>query len=893
MFDLEKAIKGWKKSLHKYEVFEDGLIADLELHLRDVYDSQRKKGVNQEEAFRLSVAQVGTAESIAAEYSKNRLARLDRRSPVRLSRLVKKSIEGNIIMNKNYLKIALRNIKRHKGFSMINIAGLAIGMACCFLIYTYVQYELSYDTFHKDYKNIYRVINRQIGNVYLGTDYFSTSPALLAPTMKEDFPEVLEGTRVDTRRGLLSFENKRFNETIHFADPEFIKIFTFPQVSGDLQDPIGKPFSLLITQKMAQKYFGEENPIGNTMRFNNQFDFTVTGVLQDTPLNSHMRFEFLSSLPSAHAMMSGPRVDRYLNRWNSADFHSYIKLEKGTDTEEFQEKLLALKNKHLGEDSPSRFILQSLSSIHLHSHMNMEMEPNSDVRYLYIFSAVGFLIMLIACFNYMNLSTARSSHRAKEVGIRKVVGADRKSIVKQFLSESMISCSIALFAGLLLVNLFLPTFRVVFDRELSFSLFNDPKLIVGLFSITLFMGLLSGSYPAFFLSSFRPIKMLRGNFRLSTKGSSVFRKSLVVIQFFISISLIIGALVIDRQLDFIKNRNLGFEKEHILNVLIQDPVLRSNCQRIKTELIEHPQILDMTVSMHIPVRIRGGSRGAYWEGREEVETLTTYRDWVDEDYFDFYGIDVVKGRNFSKEFPSDRESAYIVNETIANYIGWEDPIGQKFSWSGRPANGEVIGVIRDFHFFALHMPIDGLAIRLNPNGNCLSLKIHPENMDKTIAFIEKQWKELSPEYPFTFAFLDETIDRMYRTEQRLGKGINIFTTIAIFIACLGLFGLASFTAEQKTKEIGIRKILGAPILSIVYLLSHEFLKRVLLAAALATPLSCFVMNMWLRNFAYRININVWTIVISTFLVMFIALITVSYQSLKAATANPVDSLRYE
>ncbi len=765
-------------------------------------------------------------------------------------------------------------------------------MACCFLIYTYVQYELSYDKFHKDYKVIYRIINRQIGNVYLGTDYFSTSPALLVPTLKRDFPEVLEGTRVDRRRGLLSFGNKRFNETIHFADPEFFKIFTYPQLSGDLQDPIGEPFSLLITEKMAQKYFGDENPVGNTMRFNNQFDFTVTGVLLDTPLNSHMQFDFLSALLSLKTIM-GEWGQRYLNQWGSADFHSYIKLEKGTDTEEFQEKLLALKNKYRGEESKSRYILQSLSSIHLHSHMNSEMEPNSDVRYLYIFSAVGFLILLIACFNYMNLSTARSLHRAKEVGMRKVVGADRKSIFKQFLSESVVSCSIALLAGLLLVYLFLPTFRAVFDRELPFSLFSDIKLLVGLSGIALFMGLLSGSYPAFFLSSIHPVKMLRGKFRLSTKGSSLFRKSLVVIQFFISISLIIGAMVIDRQRDFIKNRNLGFEKEHILYVLVQDPDLRSNCQRIKSELSGNPQILDMTVSMHIPARIWGGSRGAYWEGRGDVETLTTYRTEVDYNYFDFYGIDVVKGRNFSKEFPSDQENAYIVNETIADYIGWEDPIGQNFSWSGRSMMGEVIGVVKDFHFFALRMPIDGLAIRLNPNGNYLSLKIHPENVEKTIAFIEKKWKELSPEYPFTFSFLDDAIDRMYRTEQRLGKGINIFTTIAIFIACLGLFGLASFTAEQKTKEIGIRKILGAPILSIIYLLSHEFLKRVLLAAVLAIPLSCFVMNMWLRNFAYRINISIWTIVISTFLAMFIALITVSYQSIKAATANPVDSLRYE
>ena len=807
--------------------------------------------------------------------------------------LIEKSIEENSTMIHNYLKIAWRNIKRHKGFSLINIAGLAIGMACCFLIYSYVQYELSYDKFHDDYEDIYRVINRQIGNVYLGTDYFSTSPAFLVPALKQDFPEVLAGTRIDRRSGLLTFKNKRFIETIHFADPDFFKIFTYPQLSGDLQNPIGEPFSLLITERMAQKYFGGENPIGKTICFDSKFDFKVTGVLKDAPLNSHFQFEFLSSLLSMKAMMSGRIAERYLNELNSADFHSYIKLNKGTDPEKFQEKLLSFKDKYQGEESHSRFILQPLSRIHLNSHNNFEMEPNSDVKYLYIFSTVGFLIMLIACFNYMNLTTARISHRAKEVGMRKVVGADRTSIVRQFLSEAMITSSIAFISGLLLVYLFFPTFRVVFDIELPFSLLNDARLIAGLFAIALFMGLLSGSYPALFLSSIRPIKILRGNFKLSTRGSSVFRKSLVVIQFIISIFLIIGALVIDKQRDFIKNRNLGFQQENIINIPIQDPELRSNCQRIKTELSGHPQILDMTVSMHIPSRIRGGNRRAYWEGREEQETLTTYRTLVDYNFFDFYGIDIVKGRNFSREFPSDRTNAYIVNETTANYIGWEDPIGQSFSWSGRSMKGEVIGVVRDFHFFALHMPIDGLAIRLSPNGNYFSLKIHPQNMEKTIAFIEKKWKRLSPEYPFTFAFLDDTIDRMYRTEQRLGKGINIFTSIAIFIACLGLFGLASFTAEQKTKEIGIRKILGAPILSIVYFLSREFLIRVFLAAVLAVPPSCFVMNMWLRNFAYRTRIDVWTIVNSMVLAMFIALITVSYQTIKAATANPVDSLRYE
>lgn len=796
-------------------------------------------------------------------------------------------------MSKNFLKMTLRNIKRHKVYSFINIAGLSVGMACCFLIYSYVQYELSYDKFHKDYKDIYRVVNRQIGNVYLGTDYFSTSPALLAPTMKEDFSEVLKAARVYFLKGLLSYENKHFNETVHFADPEFFKIFTYPLRISSTQNPIEDPFSMLITQRMAQKYFGEQNPIGKNICLNNEFDFIVTGILQDTPLNSHLRFDFLLSLISIKTIMGGEWGQRYLSRWDSADFHSYIKLRKGTDPETLQEKLLAFKNKYLGEESPSCFILQPISSIHLQSHMNMELEPNSNVKYLFIFSTVGFLILLIACFNYMNLTTASISHRAKEVSMRKVVGADRKSIFRQFLSESMISCSIAFISALLLIYLFLPTFQSIFDRELYFSQFNDARMIVGLFSIALFMGLLSGSYPALLLSSIRPIKILRGNFKLSTKGSSLFRKNLVVIQFFISIFLIIGALVIGKQRDFIKSRNLGFQKENILNVLIQDPELRSNCQRIKTELSNHPQILDMTVSSHIPARIRGGSRSAYWEGREKDITLTTYRISVDYNYLDFYGIDIVKGRNFSREFPSDQKNAYIVNEIIADYIGWEDPIGQKFSWSGRPVNGEVIGVVKNFHFFSLHMPIDGLAIKLDPNGNYLSVKIHPENMENTVAFIEKKWKELSPEYPFVFSFLDETIDKMYRTEQRLGKSINIFTTIAIFIACLGLFGLASFTAEQKAKEIGIRKILGAPILNIIYLLSNEFLKRVLIAAVLAAPPSWFVMNLWLRNFAYRTNIDVWIIVISTALAVFVAIITVCCQSIKVATANPVDSLRYE
>ncbi len=798
-------------------------------------------------------------------------------------------------MFKNYLKIAFRNIVRQKGYSSINIIGLALGMACCILIYFYIQYELSYDKFHEDYQDIYRVITRQEGNVYMGTDYWSTTPALLASTMKNDFPEVIKATRVKHRRGIIRYKANRFNEVLTFVDPDFLDIFTFPIKSGDRHSPISDPFTVLLTQEMAQKYFGEDDPVGKTLLFNNTFEFIVRGVLENIPSNSHFHFDFLASIISLRTIVGGDWGARYLNRWRSADFHSYIKLQNGAKPEVLEAKLPAFKTKYEGNASPNNFQLQPLSRIHLHSHLNFEMEANSYAWYLYLFSAIAFFIMLIGCFNYMSLATARSVQRAKEVGLRKVVGAAKRSLIRQFMSESMVFAGIAFLFAIALVSLFLPVFSTLMDRDIHFSILQNYRILLGVIGICLLIGLVAGSYPALYLASLRPVRMLKGNFLASSRKSILFRNSLVIVQFIISIALIICTQVVYDQRDFIKNKDLGFQKEYILNVYIQDPLLRETSQVFKNELLKHNKIEDVTLSSNIPVNIRSGSRFASWEGKieEEESSLGVYRTSVDYNYFDFYGIEIVKGRPFSEDFPSDQNEAYIINEAVAEYIGWDDPIGKRFGWSRRNLDGTVIGVIKDFHFFPLHMSIDGLAIKLNPAGNYLSLKIKPGAASETIAYIDEKWKEYSPEYPFSYTFLDDRIDQLYRTEQRLGKSFNYFTIIAVLIACLGLFAQASHKAQQKTKEIGIRKVLGASISNILLLLSREFVKWVLVANIIAWPIAYFAMNKWLQNFAYRINIGWWTFLLAGAMALVIAILTVSYQAIRAATANPVEALRYE
>jgi putative ABC transport system permease protein len=796
---------------------------------------------------------------------------------------IRSALYWRFIMFKNYLKIALRHIKRHKGYSFINIAGLAIGMTCCILILLYIQYELSYDRFHEDAQDIYRVAFEIPDKL----DMNASSFGLLAPALMRDFPEVLSATRIRKLESTVFYKNHAFTEKNFFlADPEFFDVFSFPVISGHPEKALSEPFSVLITRKTAEKYFGDEEPLGKTLLIDNKYDYKIAGILENPPLNSHFKFDFLASFITTERIWQ----DYTLSWMNTNRILTYVRLQKDYDPDDLEKKFPEFLKRYGREDVV--FHLQPLTGIHLHGNIRNDIEANSDIRYVYIFSVIAFLIVLIACFNYMNLSTARSVYRSKEVGVRKVVGAERKHIIRQFMSESITFALAALIISILLVKLLLPAFNSLVDRKLYFYPFSDSGMLLGLSILAVIVGFISGSYPALFLSSFHPVHILKG--MRAYKGSSAFRNFLVVFQFVISIVLIIGTLVIYQQLHYIKNRNLGFHLEQIVIVDAKDENIKNVYQNMKNDLKQNPRILGASFACDLPNEI--DARNSFrWEGQTEENRWQLFNTAaVDNEFIDLLGLELIMGRNFSDEFPTDKQ-ACILSETAVRTIGWENPIGKRF---GYREEGRVIGVMRDFHHLSLHSAI-GPTVFLHVdketdlNLNYLLIKINSSDITGTLAFIKKKFKEYSPQYPFSFTFLDDRVDKMYRTENKLGQILNVFSFTAISIACLGLFGLAAFTAERRTKEIGIRKVIGASVPDIFILLSKEFIKLMITAFILACPISYFAMNRWLQTFAYRIHVGVAVFIFAALSAFITILLTVSYQTIKAATANPIDSLRYE
>ncbi len=793
------------------------------------------------------------------------------------------SILWGFIMFKNYLKTALRHIKRHKWYSFINISGLAIGMTCCILILLYIQYELSYDKFHDDAHDIYRIAFEIPDRLVMNASSFG----LLAPALMQNFPEVQSAARIRRLESTVFYKNNAFTEKNFFlADPEFFDVFTFPVIAGDPEKALGEPFSVMITQETAEKYFGDEDPIGKTLLIDNKHDYKITGILKNPPQNSHFKFDFLASFITIDKIWE----DYSLSWMNTNRILTYVRLQKDYDPDDLERKFPEFLRRYGREDVV--FHLQPLTGIHHHGTIRNDLEANSDIRYIYIFSVIAFLIVLIACFNYMNLSTARSVYRSKEVGVRKVVGAERKHIIRQFMSESIIFALAALFISVFLVKLLLPVFNSLVDRYLFFNFFSNNEMLLGLFILAAIVGFISGSYPALFLSSFHPVLILKG--MRSSKGSSAFRNFLVVFQFAISIVLIIGTLVIYKQLHYIKNRNLGFHKEQIVIVDIKDENVKNIYQTMKNDLKQNPRILGASFSCDLPNEI--DARNSFrWEGQTEENRWQLFNTAaVDNEFIDLLGLELTEGRNFSEEFPTDKQ-ACILSETAVKTIGWENPIGKRF---GYWKEGTVIGVMKDFHHLSLHSAIGPTVLlhvdkEADLNLNYLLIKINPGDIPGTLAFIKKKFKEYSPHYPFNVTFLDDRVDKMYRTDNKLGQILNVFSFTAIFIACLGLFGLAAFTAERRTKEIGIRKVIGATVSNIVILLSREFIKLMLIAFILACPIAYFAMNRWLHGFAYKTHVGVAVFILSALLAFISVLLTVSYQSIKAARANPVDSLRYE
>jgi putative ABC transport system permease protein len=806
-------------------------------------------------------------------------------------------------MFKNHLKIAFRNLRKYKGYSFINIAGLAVGIACCLLILLLIREELSFDQFHEHKERIYRVVKQDPGQFYMGTDYFAVTPAPLAPALIAEFPEVLNSTRFDTSNDvIISHKNKRFSEDgFYWADNHFFDVFSFPFLRGDPSKALSEPYSVVISERMAHKYFAYEDAIGKIINLNNNNDFVITGIIKNVPQNSHLQFDFLAPLDTLKSITG--RGD-YLEMWGNYSYYTYILLQKGHSAEDLEKKFPAFYEKYLGDrlqkmrqQDPNReagrFFLQPLERIHLFSHLNFEISPNSDIRQIYFLSALAFIILLIACINYMNLATAQAEKRAKEVGMRKVVGAERRQLIRQFIGESVLYSLVATLLAAILVILLLPFYNSLIGKSIRFHYFHDWEYVICLIGFSVFVGIISGSYPAFFLSAFRPVTVLKGSFRAHSRGSAL-KRILVIFQFTASIFLAISTIIIYNQIEYIRNKKLGFNKEQIVVLPAGDRELRQNHEPFKYEILQNPSVIGITASSWLPTNIRTNTGGTIWEGMEEGTDLQIYCLETDFDFINVFEIELVEGRNFSREFSTDNQ-AFIINETARRIFGWENALGKQFGFSwGENGMGQIIGVVKDFHFLSLHQEIQPLVIYLTQERiSYFSAKISTQNISGTIEFLKEKWRMFSSNYPFDYFFLDDDFEKMYRSEMRFGKIFASFTILAIIIACLGLFGLASFTIEQRTKEIGVRKVLGASLPDIVVLLSREFSRWVFVASLIAWPAAYYAMNRWLQNFAYRTDIGIWMFLLATLLALFMAILTVSFKAIKAAIANPVDSLRYE
>ncbi len=806
-------------------------------------------------------------------------------------------------MFKNYLKTALRNLKRYKGYSFINLMGLAIGISCCIIIMIYIQDEFSYDRTTEDYDQIYR-ITLQVQTPDSGEIQTARTPPPWAPSLLEDFPEVENYVRFKTPlvSWLVSREetNQRFNEKgFYFADNTVFDFFGFDLIKGHLQTALIEPRSIVLTESTAKKYFGDSDPMGQVLRLDNAYDFLITGVMKDVPRNSHFSFDILASFStlSVIPIYGGVEYASWRNG-RGPDLYTYLKLMEGVSPEFLEDKMPEFLQNHIGnilnqmnvQFSPH---LQPLSEIHLRSNLDAEIRANSDIRYIYIFSAIAIFILIIACINFMNLSTARSASRAQEVGMRKVIGADRKQLIFQFLGETLFLAVLALFLSIILVFLFLPLFNSVSGKDLQ-PVFWKPWIILGLVGITVFVGLVSGSYPALFLSSFHPAAVFRGAIKAGKTNVSL-RKFLVVFQFTLSIVFIIGTGIVSTQLRFIKNKQLGFDKEQVVVLPMGDPRARQIYLTFKERALQDPNILAVSGTSSVP----GGLIGVLLMLPDNAlpgQEVTMEHFMVDHDFIDAMGIELIEGRTFSLEFPTDTMEAFILNEAAVKHLGWEGNVLNKRIVLHNFKEGRVIGVVRDFHANSLHQSIEPLILHIAPDPDAfwqLVVRIAPHDFDRILVSLEEAWSEIYPQDPFVYSFLDEDFDSLYRQEKQRGKVFLVFSILAIFIACLGLFGLASFTSEQRTKEIGIRKVLGASVESIISLLSIDFLKLVLVGNFVAWPVAYFVMNSWLGNFAYRVPMNMGIFFAAGLLALVIALTTVSFQAVKTALTNPADSIRTE
>ena len=795
-------------------------------------------------------------------------------------------------MIRNYFKIAWRNLIKHKVYSIINLSGLTLGITCVVLIAIYIQYEFSYDMHNENIERMFRIVAQEANVENDDTEYYPLAPMPLTTALANDVPEIEAITNLDVRETLLVNGESSFREKGLFTDSSLFDVFTVDLIHGEYDQVLNDPTSIILTESLALKMFNKTNVVGETILLVNRITMTIKGVVADPPNNQHFAYDFIC--PSKLR----PQFKQDLVDWTSNNYTTYLLLKGGHDYKVVEDKMLAYEEivkkayQNVGLPFYPQFSLQPVKDIHLYSNMYDEIGENSSIRYIYFFLLLGFIIIFLASVNYINLATAQSGSRSKEVGVLRTIGANRRSIALQYLSESLILSGFSAVLSLVLAFALLPYFSKLINKELPLDLLFSPYFLVLTLCFALFIGFLSGLLPSISLSRLSPVKALKGSFLKVSNKQISFRNVLVVIQFVFAIGLVAGSVIIYQQIEFFQDKDLGYKKENILHVNYSSSVVAKKEEIIKEALLAHPNINRVSISSHLPIDMKSNGLVENWEDNTNNAQVNLYRTFVDYDFIDLFDIKIIEGRGFSREFYSDSLGAYVLNESAVKKLGWTKAVGKRFN------KGMVVGVAKDFHAQPLNLRIEPLYMKLRtsfPNKRRGEIILNIENIElpEIKDFVMSTLKSISPIDIFELKRLNDTYDDLYDQEQRLGQAFNLFAFIAMFLAGLGLFGLVSFQVFERTKEIGVRKVLGSSVYNVVALLSKTFLSLLLIAFLIATPLCYYLMDKWLQNYAYHIEVSSWTFIIAGLFTLIIAFLTVSVQSIKAATANPVKSLRTE
>jgi putative ABC transport system permease protein len=802
-------------------------------------------------------------------------------------------------MIKNYLKLAFKSIISQGHQSVISAISLSVALSCSILILLYVQYELSYDNYHKKADQIYRIVAKNPGSKYLGKSGFAVTSGPLKEVLANEVPGIKYSTKCMLRTHILDNKSSLVEEKgILYTDPDFLRIFTFPVISWDPVEALKEPFTLLLTKKMAIKYFGNEDPIGKTIKADNSYIFTVSGVLEDIPVNSHFNFDFITGIKTYYSIRGGKeRVER----WGSNIFITYISLMDNVKPEDIKDNLEKLNLKYVNkENHPGRSLLvpEPLKGIHLSGNANFELGNNNDIRYLYLITSIGIFILLIACFNYMNMATARSYSRGREIGILKVTGSSKNNIIVQFLIESVLLSAGALILALIIVWFLIPVFSAFADSPMNYGMIFEHFALIKIIALMLFAGLFAGIYPAIHLSSISPLHLIKEDFKnIGGKRRSVnLRNLIVVLQYTISIVALISTMTVLRQLSFIKASDPGFVKDNILNVFLRDPVIRANPEVLISTLRENPQIVDIATSVNLPTTIIANA-SADWDGKSPGENLNIFRCGIGDNFIDFYNLEIIAGRGFSKDFSADSVNSLIINQKTASDLGWYDPIGKRLAFGNNTEHVKVIGVVKDFYFHSLHLDIEPLSFSpvggvSFPSARYISIKFNPGTILETRQFVEKTLKDLSPGFLNPVTVFSDTVDDMYKTEKKTADIFIISTVLAVILTCLGQYSLSAYTTRSRSREMVIRKVMGSQPSGILALLTSEMAKWILVSLFFAWPIAYFLMTKWLQGFAYHIKIGAGVFIYSLLISILISLIAISYHVIKLSRVNPAELIRH-